>query len=109
MGFCLFNSIAVAAALARAELGVERVLVLDWDVHHGNGTEAIFRDRDDVLLITIQQDGIWPGPATRAWSARARARASRSTCRCRKGPGARSSSRCWRRWWRRSRPSSRRA
>lgn len=61
MGFCLFNSIAVAAALARAELGAERVLILDWDVHHGNGTEAIFRDRDDVLLITIQQDGIWPG------------------------------------------------
>jgi acetoin utilization deacetylase AcuC-like enzyme len=61
MGFCLFNSVAVAAALARAELGAERVLVLDWDVHHGNGTEAIFRDRDDVLLITIQQDGIWPG------------------------------------------------
>jgi acetoin utilization deacetylase AcuC-like enzyme len=61
MGFCLFNSVAVAAALARAALGAERVLVLDWDVHHGNGTEAIFRDRDDVLLITIQQDGIWPG------------------------------------------------
>jgi acetoin utilization deacetylase AcuC-like enzyme len=61
MGFCLFNSVAVAAALARAELGAERVLVLDWDVHHGNGTEAIFRDRDDVLLITIQQEGIWPG------------------------------------------------
>jgi len=61
MGFCLFNSIAVAAATAIAELGAARVLILDWDVHHGNGTEAIFRDRDDVLLITIQQEGIWPG------------------------------------------------
>jgi acetoin utilization deacetylase AcuC-like enzyme len=61
MGFCLFNSIAVAAALAIAELGAARVLILDWDVHHGNGTEAIFRDRDDVLLITIQQELIWPG------------------------------------------------
>src|ERR1700760_2154145 len=61
MGFCLFNSIAVAAALAVAELGASRVLILDWDVHHGNGTEAIFRDRDDVLLVTIQQQGIWPG------------------------------------------------
>ena len=61
MGFCLFNSIAVAAALAVAELGASRVLILDWDVHHGNGTEAIFRDRDDVLLVTIQQEGIWPG------------------------------------------------
>jgi acetoin utilization deacetylase AcuC-like enzyme len=61
MGFCLFNSVAVAAALATAELGASRVLILDWDVHHGNGTEAIFRDRDDVLLITIQQEMIWPG------------------------------------------------
>jgi acetoin utilization deacetylase AcuC-like enzyme len=61
MGFCLFNSIAVAAALAVAELGADRVLILDWDVHHGNGTEAIFGDRDDVLLISIQQEGIWPG------------------------------------------------
>jgi acetoin utilization deacetylase AcuC-like enzyme len=61
MGFCLFNSIAVAAALAIAELGADRVLILDWDVHHGNGTEAIFRERDDVLVISIQQEGIWPG------------------------------------------------
>jgi acetoin utilization deacetylase AcuC-like enzyme len=61
MGFCLFDSIAVAAALAVEELGAARVLVLDWDVHHGNGTEAIFRERDDVLLISIQQEGIWPG------------------------------------------------
>jgi acetoin utilization deacetylase AcuC-like enzyme len=61
MGFCLFNSVAVAAALAVAELGASRVLILDWDVHHGNGTEAIFRDRDDVLLISLHQEGIWPG------------------------------------------------
>jgi acetoin utilization deacetylase AcuC-like enzyme len=61
MGFCLFDSIAVAAALATAELGAARVLILDWDVHHGNGTEAVFRGRDDVLLITIQQELIWPG------------------------------------------------
>jgi acetoin utilization deacetylase AcuC-like enzyme len=61
MGFCLFNSVAVAAATAIDELGASRVLILDWDVHHGNGTEAIFGDRDDVLLITIQQELIWPG------------------------------------------------
>jgi acetoin utilization deacetylase AcuC-like enzyme len=61
MGFCLFDSIAVAAALAVAELGAGRVLILDWDVHHGNGTEAIFRERDDVLLVSIHQEGIWPG------------------------------------------------
>jgi acetoin utilization deacetylase AcuC-like enzyme len=61
MGFCLFDSIAVAAASAIAELGASRVLILDWDVHHGNGTEAIFRERDDVLLISIHQELIWPG------------------------------------------------
>ena len=61
MGFCLLNSIAVAAALATAELGASRVLILDWDVHHGNGTEAIFRERDDVLLISIHQEAMWPG------------------------------------------------
>jgi acetoin utilization deacetylase AcuC-like enzyme len=61
MGFCLFNSIAVAAAGAIAAEAASRVLILDWDVHHGNGTEAIFRDRDDVLLISIHQELIWPG------------------------------------------------
>ncbi|MBS1889543.1 MAG: histone deacetylase [Actinobacteria bacterium] len=66
MGFCLLDSIAVAAALAVAELGAARVLILDWDVHHGNGTEAIFRERDDVLPISIHQEGIWPGTGSAA-------------------------------------------
>jgi acetoin utilization deacetylase AcuC-like enzyme len=61
MGFCLFNNVAVAAALAIAELGVERVLILDWDVHHGNGTAEIFRSRGDVLFASIHQGGLYPG------------------------------------------------
>jgi acetoin utilization deacetylase AcuC-like enzyme len=61
MGFCLFDNIAVAAALAIAELGVERVFVLDWDVHHGNGTAEIFRHRGDLLFASIHQGGIFPG------------------------------------------------
>jgi acetoin utilization deacetylase AcuC-like enzyme len=61
LGFCLFDNVAVAAALARAELGAERVFVLDWDVHHGNGTAEIFRRRDDVLFASIHQGGIFPG------------------------------------------------
>jgi acetoin utilization deacetylase AcuC-like enzyme len=65
MGFCLFDSIAVTAALAIAELGVERVFILDWDVHHGNGTAEIFRRRDDVLFASIHQGGIFPGSGGR--------------------------------------------
>jgi len=65
MGFCLFDNVAVAAALAIAELGVERVFVLDWDVHHGNGTAEIFRRRDDVLFASIHQGGIFPGSGRR--------------------------------------------
>jgi acetoin utilization deacetylase AcuC-like enzyme len=61
MGFCLFNNVAVAAAVAIAELGLRRVFVLDWDVHHGNGTAEIFRDRADVLFASIHQSPLYPG------------------------------------------------
>jgi acetoin utilization deacetylase AcuC-like enzyme len=61
MGFCLFNNVAVAAEAAIRRLGAERVLILDWDVHHGNGTEEIFSGRDDVLFVSIHQEGIYPG------------------------------------------------
>jgi acetoin utilization deacetylase AcuC-like enzyme len=61
MGFCLFNNAAVAAAHARAEHGVERVLILDWDVHHGNGTEAIFYESPDVLYSSVHQSPLYPG------------------------------------------------
>jgi acetoin utilization deacetylase AcuC-like enzyme len=61
MGFCLFNNIAIAAELAVRELGVHRVFVLDWDVHHGNGTAEFFRRRSDVLFASIHQVGLFPG------------------------------------------------
>jgi acetoin utilization deacetylase AcuC-like enzyme len=61
MGFCLFNNVAIAAELAIRELGVRRVLILDWDVHHGNGTAEIFRRRPDVLFASIHQAGLYPG------------------------------------------------
>jgi acetoin utilization deacetylase AcuC-like enzyme len=61
MGFCLFNNVAVAAELAIRELDLSRVFILDWDVHHGNGTAAAFRRRADVLFASIHQSGIYPG------------------------------------------------
>jgi acetoin utilization deacetylase AcuC-like enzyme len=61
MGFCLFNNVAIATELAIRELGVSRVFVLDWDVHHGNGTAEAFRGRSDVLFASIHQSGIYPG------------------------------------------------
>ena len=60
-GFCLFNNVAVAAAHARAAHGAERVLILDWDVHHGNGTEEIFWADPNVCLVSIHQSPLWPG------------------------------------------------
>ena len=59
-GFCLLNNIAVAIRAAQAEGLVRRVAVIDWDVHHGNGTEAIFWDDPDVLTISLHQDRNYP-------------------------------------------------
>ena len=61
MGFCLFNNIAVAARFALDRLGLERVLILDWDVHHGNGTNDIFRAESGVLFISIHESPLYPG------------------------------------------------
>jgi acetoin utilization deacetylase AcuC-like enzyme len=61
MGFCLFNNVAVAAAHAIEERGAERVLVLDWDVHHGNGTDEIFSASDRVVYVSIHQSPLYPG------------------------------------------------
>ncbi len=66
MGFCLFNSIAVAARHALDADGAERVLVFDWDVHHGNGTNDIFRSDPDVLYVSLHESPLYPGTGAAA-------------------------------------------
>jgi len=61
MGFCIFNNVAIAARHAQQEPGVERVAIVDIDVHHGNGTEAIFRDDPSVIFVSLHQWPFYPG------------------------------------------------
>lgn len=61
MGFCLFSNAAVAARYARSAMGIERVAVLDWDVHHGNGTQDIVYDDPSILFVSFHQWPLYPG------------------------------------------------
>jgi acetoin utilization deacetylase AcuC-like enzyme len=61
MGFCVFANVAIAARYAQVNLGCERLAILDWDVHHGNGTQDIFWSDPSVFLASIQRWPFWPG------------------------------------------------
>jgi acetoin utilization deacetylase AcuC-like enzyme len=61
MGFCLFDNVAIAARYLQAECGIERVAIVDWDVHHGNGTQAIFWDDPSVFFVSMHQWPFYPG------------------------------------------------
>ena len=69
MGFCLFANAAIAIAYAREVHGLKRIAVVDWDVHHGNGTQSLFFDQPDVLTISLHQDNCFP-PASGALTER---------------------------------------
>ena len=93
-GFCLFNNVAVATRHALDALGARRVFILDWDVHHGDGTNDIFRATDEVLFASIHQSGLFPEPGSCTTRAPAPVRGSRLTCPCRRDPERTPGCRC---------------
>jgi acetoin utilization deacetylase AcuC-like enzyme len=61
MGFCFLNNVAIAARFAQAELDLQRIAILDWDVHHGNGTQDLFWNDDSVLFVSLHEWPFYPG------------------------------------------------
>jgi acetoin utilization deacetylase AcuC-like enzyme len=86
MGFCLFNSIAIGARYAQSKHGLERVAIVDWDVHHGNGTQQAFYEDDSVLFISLHQYPYYPGSG--AASERGAGRGEGFTLNCPMGAGS---------------------
>ena len=65
MGFCLFNNVAIAARMATTDLDLDRVLIVDWDVHHGNGTQDAFWEDEQVGFLSIHRSPFYPGTGAR--------------------------------------------
>lgn len=80
MGFCLFNNVAIGARHAQKNHGIRRVAILDWDVHHGNGTQEIFYEDDSVLYVSLHQYPFYPG--TGAADEQGRGRGLGTTVNC---------------------------
>jgi len=74
MGFCLFNNVAIAAEFARKQLGAERVFIMDFDVHHGNGTQWAFYDRPDIYYCSTHRYPFYPGTGAETDSGSGRGR-----------------------------------
>ena len=97
MGFCLFNNIAVAAQAALDSGRVRRVAILDWDVHHGNGTQEIFWTRPDVLYASWHQFPFYPGTGAESEIGAAQGLGSTINCPLAQGSGDEAFLSCWER------------
>ena len=72
MGFCLFNNVAILARYLQQHHGLDNILIVDWDVHHGNGTQAIFDDDPSVLYFSVHQYPFYPGTGAATETGRGR-------------------------------------
>lgn len=86
MGFCLLNNVAIGAKYAQRNYGIERLAIIDWDVHHGNGTQHLFYEDDSVLYVSLHQYPFYPG--TGAASERGIGRGEGFTLNCPMGAGS---------------------
>jgi acetoin utilization deacetylase AcuC-like enzyme len=87
MGFCLFNNVAIAARYLRENEGIERVLIVDWDVHHGNGTQHVFEEDGSVFYFSLHQSPLYPGTGGREERGRGAGEGATRNCPLRPGTG----------------------
>jgi acetoin utilization deacetylase AcuC-like enzyme len=87
MGFCLFNNVAIAAARLLREPGIERVLIVDWDVHHGNGTQHIFESDPRVFFFSVHQSPLYPGTGAAEETGVGRGKGTTLNCPLPRGAG----------------------
>lgn len=87
MGFCIFNNIAIGARYAQKKHGIEKILIVDWDVHHGNGTQAIFYDDPSIFYFSTHQWPCYPGTGRSHETGTGKGKGFTMNCPCAMGSG----------------------